>query len=58
MADKLMYNTNYNAQNYPFVDYNQWLKRLDAQLDESTNKNSIKVHKVVEPTNKKTLKYN
>ena len=37
------------------VDYNQWLKRLDAQLNEPTNKNTIRV---VKPTNKKTLLYN
>ena len=30
------------------------MKRLDIQLNESTNQNS-KVHKVVKPTNKKTL---
>ena len=34
------------------VDYNWWLKRLDTQLNESTNKNSIKAPKVV---NKKAL---
>ena len=34
------------------VDYNYWLKRLDAQLNEPTNKNTIRV---VKPTNKKTL---
>ena len=31
-----------------------WLKRLDFQLNEPTNQNLIKVPKVVEPTNKKT----
>ena len=34
----------------PFVDYNQWLKRLDTQLNKP-----IKVSKVVKPTNKETL---
>ena len=34
------------------VDYNYWLKRLNTQLNESTNKNLIKVPKVVKPTNK------
>ena len=35
------------------VDYNKWLKRLDTQLNEQTNKNSIEVSKVVKATNKK-----
>ena len=35
--------------------YNQWLKRLDTEINEPTNKNSIKVSKDVTPTNKKTL---
>ena len=35
------------------VDYNWWLKRLDTQLNEQTNQNSIKVPKVVKPTNMK-----
>ena len=39
----------------PAVDYNYWLKRLKSQHNEPTNKNPIKVPKVVEPTNKKTL---
>ena len=29
----------------PSVDYNQWLKHLDTQLEEPTNQNSIKVPK-------------
>ena len=36
------------------VYYNLWLKRLDTHLNEPTNKNSIKVPKVVKPTNKKS----
>ena len=39
----------------PSVDYNKWLKRMDTQLNEPTNKNSIKVPKVVKPINEKTL---
>ena len=39
----------------PPVDYNQWLKQLDTYLNEQTNKNSIKVPKVVKLANKKTL---
>ena len=38
----------------PSVDYNQLLKRLDTQLNEPTNQNSIKVPKVGKLTNKKT----
>ena len=37
----------------PFVDYNSWLKRLDTQLIELSNQNSVKVSKVIELTNKK-----
>ena len=37
------------------VDYNYWLKRLDTQLNETTNQNSLKVPKVVNPMNKKTI---
>ena len=48
-----MFIPNY-TQNYPFyVDYNYWLKRLDTQLNEPTNQNSIEVPKVGKPTNKK-----
>ena len=35
----------------PFKDYNQWLKRLDTQLNEPKKTNSIIVPKVVKPTN-------
>ena len=31
----------------PSVDYNQWLQRLDTQLDKPNNQNSILVPKVV-----------
>ena len=37
------------------VDYNKWLERLDTQLNEQANQNSIKVPNVVKPTNKKTF---
>ena len=36
----------------PSLDYNLWLKRSETQLNELTNKNSIKVSKVTGPTNK------
>ena len=35
----------------PYVYYNWWLKRLDTQLNELTNKNSIKFLKVFKPKN-------
>ncbi len=37
-----------------YIDYNEWLKRLDTQFNEQTNQNSVKVPIVV----KKTLFYN
>ena len=43
------------CKNNPSVDYNLWLKRLDTQLNQPTNENSIKVLKVVRPTNQKML---
>ena len=49
MADKLMYLQN-DSQNYPFCRL-----RLDTHLNEPTNQNSLKVPKVVKPTNKKTF---
>ena len=56
--NKLMYNLNNDTQIYTILeDYNQWLKRLDTQLNEPTNQNSRKVPKVVKSTNKKTLYY-
>ena len=39
----------------PALDNSLLLKRLDTQLYEPTNQNSIKVPKFVEPTNKKIL---
>ena len=36
----------------PSADKNYWLKRLDTQLFEPTNQNSIKVSKGFNPTNK------
>ena len=46
---------NDEKQNYPFLDYNKWLKRLDIQLNEITNQNSIKVPKAIKPTNKNII---
>ena len=55
MADKIIYIPNDDTQNYPFPELNQWLKRLNTQLNKPTNQNTLKVPKVVKPTNKKTL---
>ena len=54
MADKLKYILNDDIQNYPFCIIHLRLKRLDTQLNEPTNQNSLKIPKVVNPTNKKT----
>ena len=35
-----MYKPTENIQNSPSVDYNQWLKRFDTQLNETKNRNS------------------
>ena len=37
------------------VDYNEWLKRWNTELNKPTNKNFMKVPKVVKPTNKKVF---
>ena len=53
MADKLMYIPNVDTQNYTFFTLQVCgFKRLGTQLNESNNKNSIKVPKVVGPTMK------
>ena len=36
-----MYIPNDDTQNYPYVDINYWLKRLNTQLNETTNQNSL-----------------
>ena len=51
-----MYIPNKDTQNCLFQIFNYWLKRLDTQLSESTKQNSLKVPKVVKPTNEKTFK--
>ena len=56
MADKIMYNIpNDYTQNFPFVDKNKMIKRLNTQSNKPTNQNSIKSTKVVKPTNKKII---
>ena len=53
MANKLMYTTNDDAQNHPSCRLQLVDKWLDTLMNESTNKNSIKVPTVVKPTKKK-----
>ena len=51
------YNTSSNMKHKIIhsVDYNWWLKRLDTQLNETTNQNYIKVPRIAKSKNKKTL---
>ena len=42
MADKVISMTNNESNITPSVDHNEWLNRLETQLIEPTNKNSIK----------------
>ena len=53
MADKLMYIPNVKTQ--ISIDYNQWLKGLETQLNKPINQNSLRVPKVIKATNRKTL---
>ena len=53
MADKLMYIPYDDTQNY-----NEWLTRVDTQLNKPTNQNLIIVSKVIKPTNKIPVLYN
>ena len=55
MVNKLMYMMHKINSS---VDFNQWLKCFDTQLNEPTNKNSTEAPKVVKPTYKNTLSYN
>ena len=48
-----MYICNDDTQSTPVLVNNLWLKRLDTQLYETSNQNSMKVSKIVKPTNKK-----
>ena len=45
-----------NHKSTIFVDYTKWLKRLDTQLNKTTNQYSTEVPKVGKPT-KKTRYY-
>ncbi len=55
MADRLMYIPMMMHKITSFLDYNQWLKRLDTQLNKPTKQNSMKVPKVIKKTNEKIL---
>ena len=56
MADKFMYIPNDDTQITPSVDYNSSLNRLaTVYLRNQPIKIQLKVPKVVDPTNKKTL---
>ena len=50
-----MYIPNDDTQNLLFCKLQLVFKRFDTQTNEQANQNSIKVPKIVEPTNKKTL---
>ena len=50
MADKLINFLKDDTQNYPFI---RLQLVVDAQLNEPTNQNSIKVHKVKKQTDNK-----
>ena len=60
MADKLIYIPNDIGQYYPFsrLQFLHWLKRLNTQLNEPNNKNSMKVPKLLSQQKKKTLSLN
>ena len=51
-----MYIHNDDTQNYP-SELQLVFENLDTQLNEPTNQNTLKVPKVVKPTNKKMLLY-
>ena len=54
MSDKLMYKIDKIMHKItPSLDYKQWLKCLDTQLNKPTNQNSIKVPRVVKSIDKK-----
>ena len=54
MADKLMYIPNDDTKNYSFCRLKLVVETLDTQLNEPTNKISIKIPKVETLTKKKT----
>ena len=54
MDDKLKYIPNDNTENYPFCRLKLKVKTFGHSINKPTNQNSIKVPKLVKPTNKKT----
>ena len=60
MAEKFMYIPNDDIKYYPFYRSELVIETIDTQLQEPINQNSIKLPKIVMPTNKKqqrTLSY-
>ena len=55
MADKLIEIPNNDTQSFPFYKLQLLVKTFEHSTYKSTNQNSLKVHKVVELTNKKML---
>ena len=55
MADKWMYIPNVDTQNYHLYRLQLMVERLETQINEPTNQNSIKLPKVVKSTNEKML---
>ena len=57
MADKLIFIPNDDTRNYSFCRLHLVVVLFgqDTQLNEPTNENSMKVPKVVKPTNEKTI---
>ena len=54
MAVNLMYIPNDDTQNQPFCGLHLVIKTFGQSTYEPTNENSLKVTKVIKPTNKKT----
>ena len=52
MAGKLMYAPNDDTQKNHTINFNYWLKWLNAQLNKPSSQNSKSVLKVVKPTNR------
>ena len=52
---QLMYIPNDDTQSFPFCKLQLFIETFGHSLNESTNQNSLKVPKVVKPTNQKTL---
>ena len=55
MYDKLIYIPNDDTQNYPFYRLQLMVEKLDTQLNELTNQNSLKVPNEIDRTSKKMI---